>query len=77
MRQNITLNLDKAVIRKAKVLAAQQGTSLSRLLTRYIEQMLKEEGAYDRARAEALRLLDRGFHLGGTIRATREEWHAR
>jgi hypothetical protein len=36
MKQNIPLRRDGALIRKAKILAAQHGTSLSSLLTRYL-----------------------------------------
>ena len=77
MRQNITLRLDKELIRKAKVLAAQQGTSVGGLLTQFLEKVLKEEEAYEVARKRALAFLDRGFHLGGKIPCTREEWHER
>lgn len=77
MRQNITLSLDKELIRKAKVLAAQQGTSVSGLLTRYLEQLLNEEEVYETARQQALTLLERGFHLGGEIPCPREQWHDR
>jgi len=77
MRQNITLKLDKVLIRKAKVLAAHKGTSVSGLLAQYLERILKEEEAYERAHKEALRLLDRGFHLGGKIPCAREAWHER
>lgn len=77
MMQNITLRLDRDLIRKAKVLAAQQGTSVSGLLTHYLKRVLQEEEAYEIARKRALTLLDRGFHLGGKIPCAREEWHER
>ncbi|MGH7962000.1 MAG: hypothetical protein ACRERD_09275 [Candidatus Binatia bacterium] len=35
-----------------------------------------EEG-YEAPRSRALALLKHGFHLGGIIRATRDEWHER
>lgn len=76
MKQNITLSLDKELLRKAKVLAAQQGTSVSGLLTRYLEQLLNAEEAYETARERALTWLEQGFHLGGKL-PSREEWHAR
>lgn len=77
MGRNITLRLDNELIRKAKVLAAQQGTSVSGLLTRHIEQLISEEEVYDTARQHALTLLERGFHLGGKIPCPREQWHDR
>lgn len=33
--------------------------------------------AYERAQRQALSLMDKGFHMGGEIRATRDEWHER
>ena len=36
-----------------------------------------EEESYERAEREAKTLLDQGFHLGGVIRAGRDEWHER
>lgn len=37
----------------------------------------EEEQAYERAKREALALLDGALHLGGVIRASRDEWHER
>ena len=36
-----------------------------------------EDEAYERARRQAISLLDQGLHLGGVIRASRNEWHER
>jgi hypothetical protein len=36
-----------------------------------------EDEAYERAERQAAALLDQGFHLGGVIRSTRDEWHER
>jgi len=36
-----------------------------------------EQKAYEAAHRRARATLERGFHLGGTIRATRDEWHER
>lgn len=77
MGRNITLRLDEELIRKAKVLAAQQGTSVSGLLTRQIEQLINEAEVYETASRQALTLLERGFHLGGKILCPREQWHDR
>jgi hypothetical protein len=37
--------------------------------------LITEEEAYLHAQKEALSLLDKGFHMGGMIRATRDELH--
>ncbi len=76
-KQSLTVRLNRETIRKAKALAAERGISVSRLLSRSIEQVIGEEEAYEAARRYALAILERGFHLGGTIRATRDELHER
>ncbi|MSP62914.1 MAG: hypothetical protein EXR72_21785 [Myxococcales bacterium] len=75
--QNITLRIDAETIRKAKVLASRQGSSVSRLLARTIERLVAEDEAWRAAEHRALDQLERGFHLGGRIRATRDPLHER
>ena len=77
IKQNITVSLSRDVLRKAKVLAARRETSVSALVANQIEILVGEEEAYRRAERQALDLLDKGFHLGGVIRATRDELHER
>jgi hypothetical protein len=76
-KQNITVSLPRQTIRKAKVLAARRGSSISGLLAQQIEILVGEEEAYERAKRQAAALLDQGFHLGGVIRVSRDEWHER
>ena len=76
-KQNITLSLPQQTLRKAKILAARRGSSISGLLAEQIEILVGEEEAYERAKRQAEALLDRGFHLGGVITSTRDEWHER
>jgi hypothetical protein len=76
-KQNITLSLTPHTIRKAKILAAKRGSSISGLLAEQIEMLVGEDEAYELAQRQALALLDQGFHLGGVIRATRDELHER
>ncbi|HXM23108.1 MAG TPA: hypothetical protein VN948_17760 [Terriglobales bacterium] len=76
-KQNVTISLARETIRKAKILAARRETSISGLLAKQIEILVGEEEAYERAERQAVALLDQGFHLGGVIRATRDEWHER
>lgn len=76
-KQNLTISLTKDAIRKARILAAQRSTSVSRLLAEQVENLLGEEEAYERARRSALARLENGFHLGGTITAIRDELHER
>ena len=76
-KQNVTVSLSRRVLKKAKVLAARRETSISGLLAQEIESLVGEEEAYERAERQALALLDKGFHLGGVIRASRDELHER
>jgi hypothetical protein len=76
-KQNLTVSLPQQTIRKAKILAARRGSSISGLLAEQIEVLVGEEEAYERAERQATALLDQGFHLGGVIRASRDEWHER
>ncbi len=76
-KQNVTISLDRQTIQKAKVVAARRSTSISGLLARQIEILVGEEEAYEHAERQAMTLLDRGFHLGGVIRADRDELHER
>ena len=76
-KQNFTVSLDRDTIQKAKIVAARRSTSISGLVASQIEILVGEEEAYERAERQALRLLDQGFHLGGVIRASRDELHER
>jgi uncharacterized protein YigA (DUF484 family) len=76
-KQNVTISLDRKTIQKARIVAARRSTSISGLLAQQIEILVGEEEAYERAERQAMALLDRGFHLGGVIRASRDELHER
>jgi len=76
-KQNLTVSLERAIIQKARVIAARRSTSISGLVTQQIEMLVGEEEAYTRSQRQAEELLESGFKLGGTIRMTRDEVHER
>lgn len=78
-RQNVTLSLPKALLKKAKTLAVRKDSSLSDLLRGALEEKVKEESGYQRARDRQIALMERGIDLGtkGKIAVTREHLHAR
>lgn len=76
VKQNLTIRLDRTTLRKAKVLAAKKGTSISALVAAQIEESVQAEDAFEAARRSALELLERGFHLGGA-RLNRDALHER
>jgi hypothetical protein len=62
--QNITLKISADLVRKAKIVAAERGTSISALLAQRVEDLVGEDAEYEAARRQALQRLDRGWHLG-------------
>ena len=76
-KQNVTVSLSRETLKKAKILAAKRETSISGLLAQEIESLVGNEEAYEFAERRALALLDKGFHLGGATRVSREELHER
>ena len=78
-RQNVTLSLPKALLKKAKVIAATRDKSLSEFLRESLEEKVRDATGYKRARERQLKLLRKGLNLGtkGLITTKREELHAR
>jgi hypothetical protein len=78
-RQNITLSLPKALLRKAKTLAVMQDRSLSDLLRKTLEEKVKEETGYQKASKRQLAVMEKGFDLRtkGKITVSRDELHER
>jgi hypothetical protein len=77
MKSNITLKLEAALIREARILAAEEGTSISALLASRLEQIVNERKTYNRARKRALARLREGFDLHWTPPRSRDELHER
>ena len=77
MKQNITISVDKSLVRKARALAAQRGSSISSMLSEELLRIADREIEYDQARRRALARLSTPFHLGGQKRPSREELHDR
>lgn len=64
-KRNLTLELDDEVIRKAKVIAAKRGTSVSRLVAMELEDLVEEDVRYEEARERALKALANAKPRGG------------
>jgi len=77
--QNITLSLPENDLRQARVLAAERGTSVSRLLASMLKELIERETGYAAAKERSLALLTEGRDLGtgGQIRVGRDELHER
>jgi capsular polysaccharide biosynthesis protein len=77
VKTNITLKLDVTLIREAKILAAEEGSSISALLSAQLQQVVRERKEYERARKRALARLKEGFDLHWTPPRSRDELHER
>jgi hypothetical protein len=77
MKTNVTLKLDAELLKEARVLAAEEGSSISRLLAAKLEEVVRERKGYDRARKRALARLRVGMDLGWTRPTSRDELHER
>ncbi len=77
MKKNITLAIDKPLLKRARAIAAQRGTSISNLLAQELGKLVDREAAYAQARAKALAHLENPFHLGEAGIPDREALHDR
>jgi predicted transcriptional regulator len=74
---NVTVSLSPEVIRKVRALAAKRSTSISELVAERIEELIRKDEAYEKAKRSAVARMRRGIHLGGVISASRDELHER
>lgn len=77
MKQNITLSVDKEVLRKGRILAARKETTISKMLAEALGRTVEKEESYEAAKRNALNTLRRGFHLGGRMSWEREDLYDR
>ena len=77
MKQNITLAIDQRLLKRARSLAAQQGTSVSAMLADELRKIVETQEAYAQPKSRALAQLDSPFHLGGGGVRNREDLHDR
>ena len=64
-KSNLTIQLDQSVIRRAKVVAAKRGTSVSGLVAQELTDLVERDERYELARAEAEALLQSAIPRGG------------
>jgi Ribbon-helix-helix protein, copG family len=77
MKTNITLKLDADLIREIRVLADEEGTSISAFLATRLEKIVREPKTYERAYKRALTRLREGLDLHWTPPQSRDEVHER
>jgi hypothetical protein len=77
MKTNITLKLDADLLREARILAAEEGRSISGLLAAKLDEIVRQRRGYDRSRRRAVARLRKGFDLGWMPPRSRDELHER
>jgi hypothetical protein len=77
MKQNITLAVDKVLLKQARSLAAEKGSSVSALLAEELRRLVNRDAAYEQSKERAVARLRSPFHLGGEKRTAREDLHDR
>ncbi len=77
--RNVTLALPEDLLRRLKIVAAKQDTSISALLTATLFQLADQEEGYAEAQDAMLADLARGYDLGtrGKITWSRDSLHER
>jgi hypothetical protein len=63
MKSNVTLKIEADLLREARVLAAEDGSSISALLANRLEEAVRERKGYDQARRSAVARLRTGYDL--------------
>jgi hypothetical protein len=77
MKTNVTLKLDADLLREARVIASEEGRSMSALVTERLESLLRERKAFERARRRALARLRKGLDLRWMPPESRHDLHER
>jgi hypothetical protein len=77
MKTNITLKLDDSLLREARIMAAEQDTSISALLAAQLEEIVRQRKRYDYSRKRALARLRDGLDIRWTRPRSRDELHER
>ncbi len=77
MKTNVTLKLDADLLREARVIAAEEGRSVSALLAERLESMVRDRKAFDKARRRALARLREGLDIQWKPPRSRDELHER
>jgi predicted transcriptional regulator len=77
MKTNVTLKVDADLLREVRIIAAEQGRSVSALLSERLEAIVRERNAFEKARRRALSRLREGLDLQWVPPRSRDELHER
>jgi hypothetical protein len=77
MKTNVTLKIEADLLQEARVLAAEDGSSISALLATRLEEAVRERRGYNQARRSAVARLRAGFDLQWNPTRSRSDLHER
>lgn len=77
MKANVTLKIDAELLREARILAAEEDSSISAILALKLEEAVRERRGFHQARGRAKARLRAGLDLGWTPPASRDELYER
>ena len=75
-KTNLTISVEKELLRTMKIIAAKRDTSVTGLLTEMMESRAKQDGDYERAKKRAIARMKKGMNLGFKP-VPRDELHER
>lgn len=77
--RNITLSLPRETLKRVRLIAVEREESVSGLLAKTLEELVREADLYEQARQDHMALLDEDLNLGtkGAIDWSRDSLHAR
>jgi metal-responsive CopG/Arc/MetJ family transcriptional regulator len=77
--QNVTLAIPKDVLKEIKLIAVEQGQSMSGLMTQMLQELIERRSHYQVAQQRQMALMETGLNLGtgGQITWTRDSLHER
>jgi metal-responsive CopG/Arc/MetJ family transcriptional regulator len=77
--QNVTLSIPKDVLKEIKLIAVEQGQSMSGLMTQMLRELIERRSHYQLAQQRQIALMEAGLDLGtgGQITWTRDSLHER
>ncbi|HET7106778.1 MAG TPA: DUF6364 family protein [Candidatus Acidoferrum sp.] len=76
-KSNITLKLDKSLLRAVKVVAAKRGTSISAYVAETLTEAMKHDDSYEDSKQRAIALMKESRSLGWKKPKSRDELYER
>lgn len=76
MSKNVTLRIDEEILRKCRHAAVEEDMSLSQWITVQLTRIITTQELNEGMKQRALKRLEQGYHLGGSV-FRREELYDR